>query len=114
LVVYLYAPTAVRVQRLRAREAKHFGTDAVAAGGWHYQETEKFVEWASHYDDGSASRNSALHQSWLAALPCRVLRLDGTRPLADLVEEIHAIIVGPRTARADRVIPDDPEWTALS
>ncbi len=92
LVVYLHAPTAVRVQRLRAREARHFGADAVAVGGWRHQETEKFIEWASHYDDGGASRNSALHQSWLAALPCRVLRMDGTRPLPDLVKEICAVI----------------------
>ncbi|MHB8381712.1 MAG: P-loop NTPase family protein [Candidatus Binataceae bacterium] len=88
LVFYLYAPTAVRVQRLRIREAKHFGTDAVAVGGWRHQETEKFIEWASHYDDGGASRNLALHQAWLAALPCRVLRLDGTRPLPELVKEV--------------------------
>lgn len=92
LVVYLHAPTAVRVRRLLAREAKHFGADAIAVGGWRHQETERFIEWASHYDDGGASRNSALHQAWLAALPCSVLRLDGTRPLADLVKDVCAII----------------------
>jgi adenylate kinase family enzyme len=92
LVIFLYAPSAVRLRRLRAREARHFGADAVAVGGWRHLETEKFIEWASHYDDGGASRNAALHQAWLAALPCRVLRLDGTRPLRDLVREICAVI----------------------
>ena len=92
LVVFLHAPTAVRLRRLRAREARHFGADAVALGGWHHQATEEFIEWASHYDDGGASRNSALHKSWLAALPCRVLRMDGTRPLSNLVKEIRATI----------------------
>ncbi len=91
-VVFLYAPTVVRLQRLRAREATHFGADAVAVGGWRRQQTQEFIEWASHYDDGGASRNFALHQAWLAALPCRVLRLDGTRPLPDLVKEVCAII----------------------
>ena len=27
-------------------------------------------------------------QAWLAELPCRVLRLDGTRPLPELVKEV--------------------------
>ena len=34
LVVFLTTPTGLRLQRLRAREAKHFGADAVASGGW--------------------------------------------------------------------------------
>ena len=93
LVVFIYTPTAVRIERLRAREARCFGVDAVAPGGWRYQETEEFIEWASHYDDGSREgRNLARHQAWLAALPCRLIRLDGTRPLADLVEDICAAI----------------------
>lgn len=92
LVIFLYAPSAVRLRRLRAREARHFGADAVAVGGCRHQATEEFIEWASHYNDGSASRNSALHQEWLAALPCRVLRLDGTRPLSALAEVVCAAI----------------------
>ena len=42
LVIFLYAPSAVRLRRLRAREARHFGADAVAVGGWRHLETEKF------------------------------------------------------------------------
>ena len=53
LVVFLSTPTAVRLQRLRIREAKRFGPEAVAPGGWRHQETEEFIEWASHYDDGT-------------------------------------------------------------
>src|SRR5580658_3926663 len=52
LVFFLCTPTAIRLQRLRDREARHFGPDAVALGGWRHNETEKFIEWASHYDDG--------------------------------------------------------------
>jgi adenylate kinase family enzyme len=89
LVVFLYVPTAIRLERLRAREARRFGTDAVALGGAMHQQAEYFVEWASHYDDCSREgRNLARHQAWLATLPCRVLRLDGCRPLEDLVKEV--------------------------
>ena len=91
-VVFLYVPTAIRLERLRAREARRFG-DAVAPGGARHQQAEEFLEWASHYDDGTREgRNLARHQAWLATLPCRVLRLDGTRQLPELVSEISTVI----------------------
>ena len=89
LVVFLTTPRDVRMQRLRAREAIHFGADAIAPGGWRHDETESFVAWASHYEDGSREgRSLAKHEAWLAKLPCPVLRLDGSRPLSELVAEV--------------------------
>lgn len=97
LVVFVQVPTDVRLRRLRDREARHFGAEAVAPEGWRYQETEDFIEWASHYEDGTREgKNLALHQAWLANLQCPVLRLDGTRPTADLVREIVAALTPPR------------------
>jgi len=93
LVIFLYAPTAIRLKRLRARESRRFGADAVAPGGSMHQQAEEFIKWAAHYDDGTREgRNLARHQAWLAALPCRVLRLDGTRPLPELVKEVSLAI----------------------
>jgi adenylate kinase family enzyme len=95
LVVFLTTPREIRLQRLRAREATHFGTDAVVPGGWRHEETEAFIEWASHYEDGDREgRGLARHQAWLAALPCLVLRLDGSRPLPELVPEVTGAIDG--------------------
>jgi adenylate kinase family enzyme len=86
LVVFLSTPKELRLQRLRAREARHFGADAVAPDGWRHKETEEFIEWASRYDEGDREgRNLARHQAWLAAMLCPVLRLDGSRPLPELV-----------------------------
>ena len=42
LVVFLAVPTGVRLERLRDREARHFGIDAVSPGGWRHVETEEF------------------------------------------------------------------------
>jgi hypothetical protein len=36
-VVFVVTPRAIRLQRLRAREAMRFGADAVAPGGWRHQ-----------------------------------------------------------------------------
>ena len=89
LVVFLKTPLDIRLQRLRAREAAHFGDEAVAPGGWRHEETESFIEWASHYEDGTREGRSLVRQeAWLAGLPCPLLRLDGSRPLTELVVEV--------------------------
>jgi len=93
LVVFLSTSAELRLQRLRAREAAHFGADAVAPGGWRHKDTEEFIEWASHYDDGDREgRSLARQQTWLAALLCPVLRLDGSRSLPELVAEVRAAL----------------------
>jgi hypothetical protein len=85
LVVFLTTPGEIRRS---AREAARFG-------GWRHRDTEEFIEWASHYDDGDREGPGlARHRAWLAALPCRVLPLDGTRPLPELVAEVRGAIDG--------------------
>jgi adenylate kinase family enzyme len=89
LVVFVEVPVDIRLWRLRDREARHFGVEAVAPGGWRYRETEEFIDWASHYDDGSREgRNLIRHLAWLGALTCPVVRIDGTRPVPDMVHDI--------------------------
>ncbi|HLG80479.1 MAG TPA: AAA family ATPase [Bradyrhizobium sp.] len=86
LVVFMTTSPEVRMQRLRAREATRFGADSIGEGGWRFEEAAAFFDWASHYEDGTREgRNLARHEAWLATLPCPVLRLDGSRPVAELV-----------------------------
>jgi adenylate kinase family enzyme len=93
LVVFLYTAKDLRLHRLRAREAARFGDDAVSPGGSHHQGTEDFIEWASRYDEGdTVSRTLEKHQTWLASLPCPVIRLNGANPLSDLVTQVVATI----------------------
>ncbi len=88
-VVFLTVPTELRIERLRARELREFGWDALAPGGAMHDEHEAFVEWAAHYDDGTrAGRSRPKHEAWLAQLPCPVIRLDGERPLGALVADV--------------------------
>jgi adenylate kinase family enzyme len=102
MVIYLTTSKELRLSRLRAREARHFGADAVAPGGWRHRETEDFIEWASHYEDGDREgRSLAKHQAWLATLPCPVLRLDGSRPLPELVGKVRAALDAQAGGRTD-------------
>ena len=89
-MVFVVTPREMRLQRLHAREATRFGADAVAPGGWRHREFEEFIDWAARYDDGEqVSRNLAKHQAWVAALSRPALRVDGSRPLPDLVVEVR-------------------------
>jgi hypothetical protein len=92
-VVFLRTPRELRMKRLREREATHFGGDVVGPGGWRHDETESFLDWASHYEDGTREgRSLKSHEAWLASLPCPVLRLDGSRPLAELVTDVYRAV----------------------
>jgi hypothetical protein len=86
-VIFLAVPTALRLEGRRAREARRFGLDAVAPGAWRHRESEDFLGWASHCQDGGREgRSLPRHEAWLAALTCPALRLDGSRPTPALVE----------------------------
>ncbi len=89
LVVFVSTPTELRLQRLRVREAMRFGAKNVAPGGsWHTQ-FEWFMEWAAAYDDGSREgRSRPMHEAWLAQLTCPVLRVDGSRAVDCLVQQV--------------------------
>ena len=98
LVVYLAVPTPVRLARLRAREVRRYGAPAIAPGGPLHAAHVEFLEWAGRYDSGGPDmRSRAMHEAWLAALPCPVVRLDGDEPVAEPRARIAA---GPNSATA--------------
>ena len=91
LVVFLSVSTEVRMARLRDRGVRQFGAGAIAPGGWNAANTSDFYAIAATYDadDGTGPhRTRARHEAWLATLRCPVLRLDGTRPVDELVEAV--------------------------
>ncbi|MDP6345330.1 MAG: AAA family ATPase [Alphaproteobacteria bacterium] len=93
LVVFLRAPTEVRLRRLREREVRRYAAAAVAPGGWRHRESEDLIEWAARYDDGGLEEHSlARHEAWLGSLRCSILRLDGTLSTADQVEQVMAVV----------------------
>src|SRR5262245_36614108 len=93
LVLFVVVPAEVRLQRLREREARRYGVDAIAVGGWRHREFEEFIEWASHYDDGvGVGRSLKRHESWLAGLPCPFVKIDGIRATPELVAHVLAAI----------------------
>ncbi len=88
LAIYVTTPTPLRLQRLREREGRRFGT-RVAEGGDMYEQHKAFLDWASQYDEGSPDmRSRQLHELWILRLPCRVCHLDGSRPAEELCTQL--------------------------
>jgi adenylate kinase family enzyme len=84
LVVFLAVPTPVRLMRLRARDIKRYGEHAIMPGGDLHNAHVQFLEWAGRYDTGGLEmRSRALHEAWLANLPCAVVRLEGAQSVAE-------------------------------
>ena len=67
-VILLWIPPKVRLERLRARELRRLG-----------RVDDEFMEWAATYDQpgNRKTRSRLLHEEWLEALACPVLKLEG-------------------------------------
>ncbi|MEF2073561.1 AAA family ATPase [Consotaella aegiceratis] len=91
LVVFVDTPTSIRLERLRQRELARFGAAALAPGGTMYETHTAFLDWAASYDySDHPGRNRLRHLTWLETLACTVVKVDGCRPVDELVAEVEA------------------------
>jgi adenylate kinase family enzyme len=76
LVVFVYVPQDIRIERLKKREFERYG-DRILPGGDRYQHSLDFIEWASAYDAGTGSgRSLSKHEALLKKVTCPVIRLE--------------------------------------
>ncbi|SHM46095.1 AAA family ATPase [Gracilibacillus kekensis] len=88
LVVFLWIPEEIRLERLKVREYERYGEE-VLYGGSNYNQSKKFLEWASLYDHaGMEVRSKKLHEHWMQDLPCPVLRLEGDYSVEERVNRV--------------------------
>lgn len=89
IVVKLETPTEVRIPRLREREKRRFGS-RIEEGGDMYFNHLRFIEWAKVYDNGGLDvRSNLLHNNWLKKIKQKVLILDGTKSINELISCIE-------------------------
>lgn len=92
LVVFLHLQPEVRMARTLVREQARYG-DRIAPGGDMHATHLAFMDWSRSYDTATDfSRNLYLHNRWLAALPCPVLRIDGAPSVAESLERVLAAV----------------------
>lgn len=76
LIIFLWIPEAIRLQRLADREFVRYGK-ASLYGGSHYEQSQAFLEWASLYDQGGLDVRSRIqHENWLKDVSCPVLKIE--------------------------------------
>ena len=97
LIVFLTAPTPIRLARLRRREAARWGA-RIAPGGDMAHSHVQFLKWAAGYDEPYFSgRSLARHRAFLAGRPEPVLELLTTAALDDLLAQVLARLLLPNT-----------------
>lgn len=90
LIVFLWVPTPVRIERLRRREFERFGKRILSGGDMHAAH-EAFIDWASHYDIGGIEgKTLALHEALLAETTCPIVQIREAMPTAQIVDVILA------------------------
>ena len=95
LIVFLTAPTPIRLARLRRREAARWG-ERIAPGGDMAHSHAQFLKWAAGYDEPYFSgRSLARHRAFLAGRPEPVLELLTTAPLENLLAAVIARLAVP-------------------
>ena len=92
-VVFLSLETNQRMQRLKQREIDRFGEAAISPGGSQNKDATYFLNWASHYDDGTlAGRSLPRHEAWMKGLICPILRLNSEAPVSALVRSAQNFV----------------------
>ena len=77
LVVRVVTDKNIRIQRLKEREKKHFGS-RIEIGGDMYENHVEFIEWAAAYDTGDIDmRSKAKHEEWQKLLECKQITVNG-------------------------------------
>ena len=78
LIVFLWIPPNIRIERLRNREFERYG-NAILKDPVRAEQFNKFIEWAMDYDynSGIANRTLQAHEDWLKKTKSPVLRISG-------------------------------------
>lgn len=98
LIVFVTAPTVLRLDRLKVRERQRYGAH-IAPGGALHSRHEAFIAWAGRYDDAAfRGRSRASHEDWIAARGRPVLRVDGGLAADAVLAEALSAIRGSRAA----------------
>jgi adenylate kinase family enzyme len=94
LVVFLWIPQELRLARLKAREIRRYGEEALSSGGWFHKNHVEFMDYARSYDSGGLDiRSRQLHDRWLTKIPCPVIMIEEPLSIGELVSTVKEKLV---------------------
>jgi hypothetical protein len=92
LVIYLWVPCEIRLERLRHREYERYD-QRIMPGGDMYEQSQAFLNWASAYDDGGLDmRSKQRHEQWLSTLSCPIVCIEGEYTIEEQRDVLMAAI----------------------
>jgi adenylate kinase family enzyme len=88
LIVFLYIPPEIRMQRLKDREVERYG-DAILNDPVRKDNYQRFLAWAEAYDTNAHSgRSLRVHEEWLSKVTCPVLEIRGDTTIDERIGRI--------------------------
>ena len=89
LVVFLWIPSDLRMQRLEKREIERYGPEIENPSDPRYPQHKEFLDWAASYDTGGLDmRSKSRHEQWIATLPCPVIRIERGRTVPENLKAV--------------------------
>jgi adenylate kinase family enzyme len=96
LVVFLYIPPKIRLERLLQREKKRHGNKILPGNILHKTHIE-FMNWAAKYDEGDSNmRSKQSHEKWLEKLTCNLLRIEEDMEIKDKINLVKTEIINAK------------------
>jgi adenylate kinase family enzyme len=90
LIVFLYIPQDIRLERLKAREFERYG-DQIYTDPERIELYRNFMEWAAKYEDRTfTGRNLQLHEDWLNAATGKVVEIRGDTTIEERMQLVLA------------------------
>ena len=88
LVVFLWVPIELRMERLRIRERELFGA-RLLEGGDMFTTHQEFLAWAAGYDVGDIEgKTLQRHEAFLAQQTCRVVEVRGVHTVEHITAQV--------------------------
>ena len=88
LAIFIHLNDKKRIERLEKREIERYG-DKLISDKKTQQDSKAFLEWAKQYENPNFDgRSLKIHNNWIKALDCHVMRIDGELDLNEKIENV--------------------------
>ncbi|WP_313090682.1 AAA family ATPase [Chryseobacterium flavum] len=89
LIVFLYLPPEIRMERLKKREYERYG-DEIFTNPERAQKYQEFIDWANDYDHntGIANRTLKAQLEWLSAMNIPFIEISGDYELQQKMDMV--------------------------